>query len=305
MKGTMKMSEFTIMIDTGCDISESYIEENNLAVLPISFQIDGASHDQGGWQDITSTEFYNKLRSGSTTSTTLINPERFKEKFTEFAEKGESVLYISLSSALSGTYQNSLLALEEVKETHPNCNICCVDSINASAGIWTVVLLAVKKRKEGMPLEDTAKFLEETKHKCFALFTVDDLMHLHRGGRVSKLQAVAGSMLGVKPLLNVSPIGKLEKTGKARGRKGALADLASQMKNALDPDTKSLESVIVGHGDCEEDAKTMLGLVKESYSVEESHIVTIGPVIGAHSGPGTIALFFGGDMTREAYEKKA
>jgi len=298
------MGEFTIMIDTGCDISDSYIKENNLAVMPISFQLDGASHDQGGWQELTSTEFYNKLRSGSTTSTTLINPERFKEKFKEYAEKGESLLYISLSSALSGTYQNSILALDEVREEYPNCNICCVDSINASAGIWTIVLLAVKKRKEGAALEDTAKYLEEKKNSCFALFTVDDLHHLHRGGRVSKLQAVAGSMLGVKPLLHVSPIGKLEKTGKARGRKGALTDLVNQMKDALDSNTKSVESVIIGHGDCEDDAKATLELVKEVYGVEESHIVTIGPVIGAHSGPGTIALFFEGDMNRETYVAK-
>jgi len=299
------MSEFTIMIDTGCDISEDYIKENNLVVMPISFQLDGASHDEGGWQEISSSEFYNKLRGGSTTSTTLINPERFKEKFSEFAERSEAVLYISLSSALSGTYQNSLLAIEDVKEKYPNCNICSVDSINASAGIWSVVLLAVKKRKEGATLEETAKYLEEKKNSCFALFTVDDLMHLHRGGRVSKLQAVAGSMLGVKPLLHVSPIGKLEKTGKARGRKGALVDLTGQMKNALDPGTKSLDSVVIGHGDCEEDAKTTLDLVKALYEVKESYIVTIGPVIGAHSGPGTIALFFEGDMTREAYEAKA
>jgi len=298
------MSEFTIMIDTGCDISEDFIKEKNLAVLPISFQIDGETHDEGGWQKITSTEFYNKLRSGSSTSTTLINPERFKEKFIEFAKKGESLLYIALSSELSGTYQNSRLALDEVKEEYPNCNICCVDSINASAGIWSLVFLAVEKRKEGASLEETVKYLEEKKNSCFALFTVDDLMHLHRGGRVSKLQAVAGGVLGVKPLLHVSLIGKLEKTGKARGRKGSLADLVGQMKKALDPSTKSLKRVIIGHGDCEADAKTMIELIKESYSIEESYITTIAPPIGAHSGPGTIALFFEGDITRETYEKK-
>ncbi|MCL2248359.1 MAG: DegV family protein [Oscillospiraceae bacterium] len=297
------MSEFKIMIDTGCDVSESFIKENNLTVMPISYQIDGETHDDGGWQKITSTEFYNKLRSGSMATTTLVNPARFKEKFEEIAKKDESLLYISLSSLLSGTYQNAVLALEEVKEEYPNCKIYCLDSINASAGIWSLVFHAVEKCKDGATLEDTAKYLEEKKNSCFALFTVDDLNHLHRGGRVSKLQAVAGTMLGVKPLLHVSLAGKLEKTGKAKGRKGSLADLVGQMKNALDSKTKSLERIIIGHGDCEEDAKTMVNLIKESYEVKESHIVAIAPSIGVHSGPGTIALFFDGDMTRETYEK--
>jgi len=292
------------MIDTGCDLPQEFIDKHNLAIIPIPFQIDGTPHDQGRWQEISGEDFYKALRGGSVAGTTLINPESFVQVFTEYAGRGEALLLITLSSGLSGTYDNSLLALRDVKETYPDCKICAVDSLNAAPGIGLVTALAIKKRDEGLSLDETAKWLEENRHRCFSLFTVDDLMFLHRGGRVSKLQAIAGSIIGVKPLLNIAPDGTLKLKDKARGRKGSLETLVNQMKRSLSPDTKSLDTVLIGHGDCEADAQMVADLVRASFDVREFIIVMIGPVIGAHSGPGTIALFFLADMDRKEYEAK-
>lgn len=298
------MSSFTIMVDTGCDLPQEYIGEHGLAVVPIPFQIDGTWHNQGGWQEITGKDFYNALRDGGRAGTTQINPETFTEVFSEYAARGEALLLITLSSGLSGTYQSSVVALNDVKESYPECEIFTVDSINAAPGIGLVAALAIKKRSEGLSAAETAVWLNEKKNSCFSLFTVDSLMFLHRGGRVSRLSAVAGSIIGVKPVLNISPEGELKLKDKTRGRKGSLEMLVNQMKRSIDSDKKSLGTVLIGHGDSEEDAQIVAGLVRAAYDVQELIIVTIGPVIGAHSGPGTIALFFEADMTREEYEAK-
>ena len=298
------MSTFTIMIDTGCDLPQEYIDKHKLAVIPIPFQIDGEQHNQGGWQEISGEEFYDALRNGRVAGTTLINPETFVQVFTEYAKKGESLLLITLSSGLSGTYQNSEMALKEVKETYPDCDIFTVDSLNAAPGIGLFTGLAIKKRAEGLSTAETAAWLVEHRLTCFSLFTVDDLMFLHRGGRVSKIQAIAGSIIGIKPLLNVAPDGTLKLKDKARGRKASLTALFKQMKRSLGPDRTSLDAVLIGHGDCESDAIALKDMITSTYDVGEFIIVMIGPVIGAHSGPGTIALFFEGDMDRLEYEEK-
>ena len=298
------MSSFTILIDTGCDLPQEYIDEHGLAVVPIPSQIDGKQQSEEPGQKISGKDFYKALRSGSVAGTAQINPETYVQLFSEYAERGEPLLAILLSSGLSPSYHNSVIALQEVREKYPDCRICTVDSFNAAPGIGLVTVLAVKKRAEGVSLEDTAKWLEEKVHSCFSLFTVDDLMFLHRGGRVSKLQAIAGSIIGIKPLLNVAPDGSLKLKDKARGRKGSLETLVSQMKRSLKPETKSLDTVLIGHGDSEEDAITLMELIKAQFDVKEFIIVMIGPVVGAHSGPGTIALFFEADMDRPEYEAK-
>ena len=298
------MTSFTIMIDTGCDLPQEYIQKHSLVTIPIPFQLDGTQHNQGGWQEISGSEFYGALRNGGVAKTTLINPESFVQIFTEYAKRNEPLLLITLSSGLSGTFNNSVIALNDVKDSYPDCPIYTVDSLNAAPGIGLVTALALKKRSEGLTLAETASWLEEHRHSCFSLFTVDDLMFLHRGGRVSKLQAIAGSIIGVKPLLNVSPDGELKLKDKARGRKSALEELVNHMKRSLKPETTTLDTVLIGHGDCEEDAQTVAKLVRASYNVREVIIVMIGPVIGAHSGPGTLALFFEADMTRPEYEAK-
>jgi len=297
------MSKFTILVDTSYDLPQEFIDENDIKIIPIPFHLNGVTHEDGRWKDMTDKEFYDALANGGVAGTTLINPEAFKEVFTEYAKSGEELLVISLSSGLSGTAQNAIIALDEVKETYPDCKIYPVDSFNAAGGTGLVTYLAVKKRSEGLSAEETAKWLQEKVHSCLSLFTVDDLMYLHRGGRLSKLQAVAGSIIGIKPLLNVHPDGSLKLKDKARGRKAALETLVSQMERSLNSGTK-LDTIVISHSNCFEDAQKVADLVKSKFEVNEIFIVMMGPVIGAHVGPGCIALFFEADMDRPTYEEK-
>jgi DegV family protein with EDD domain len=154
-----------------------------------------------------------------------------------------------------------------------------------------------------MTASETARWLDEKKHSCFSLFTVNDLMYLHRGGRLSKLSAVAGSIIGIKPLLNVSPDGTLTLKDKARGRRGALKTLVNQLKRSLNPGT-NLDTVVISHSDCRDDAETLAGMVRSAVNLREAIVVMMGPVIGAHVGPGAVALFFEADMTRGEYESR-
>jgi len=291
------------MIDTGSDLPQDYIDKHDLATIPIPFHIDGTQHSGGRWQEISDQDFYDALRNGSAAGTALINPEAFVQVFSDYAERGEELLVITLSSGLSGTYQNSVIALADVKEKYPDCAIHTVDSLNAAGGAGLVATLAVKKRAEGMSLNDTVQWLEEKRHSCLSLFTVDDLMYLHRGGRLSKLSAIAGSIIGIKPLLCVAPDGTLKLADKVRGRKGALDTLHSQMVRSLNPGT-SLDTVIISHSNCAQDAEALADLIGQSITVRDFRIVMMGPVIGAHVGPGTVALFFEADIARPEYEAK-
>ena len=297
------MSKFTILIDTSYDLPPEYIDKHGIQIIPLSFYLNEVEHPDGRWKEISDVGFYKALAEGGVARTNLVIPDQFIQVFTEYAKKGEEVLCLSLSGGLSGTAQNAQIALAEIKETYPDCKIYCVDSYNAAGGKGLVAALAVKKRDEGLSAEETGKWLEEKRHSCLSLFTVDDLMYLHRGGRLSKLQALAGSLIGIKPLLNVHPDGTLKLKDKARGRKAALETLVSQMERSLNPDTK-LDTVIISHSNCLEDAQTVADLVRADREVKEIMIVMMGPVIGAHVGPGCIALFFEADMDRPEYEEK-
>ena len=303
MKGNIYMAQFKIMIDTGSDMPQSFIDEHDLTVIPLPFTLDDVQHVNGRWQEISATEFYDALGSGSLASTALVNPESFLQEFTEYAERGEELLVITLSGGLSGTFQNSRIALEEIKGKYPDCGIYTIDSANASGGTGLLIYLAVKKRAEGLSIAETYEWLEANKQKCISLFTVDDLMFLHRGGRLSKLSAVAGSIIGIKPVLNVAPDGTLKLKDKVRGRKGAIEKLLSQMKRTLNPGTE-LDTVLIIHSNCAAEAESLADMIKSEIKVRDIMIDMMGPVIGAHVGPGTIALFFEGDMDRDEYESK-
>ena len=297
------MNTFTIMVDTNCDLPQEYLDQHDIQIVAIPFHLDGTQHSGGRWQEISDKEFYAALRDGGVAGTTLINPETYVEIFTQYASQGKELLVLTLSSGLSGTYQNSVIALQEVKENYPDCKIYTVDSMNAAGGAGLVTVLAIKKRAEGLSVSETAEYLEKKRHSCLSLFTVDDLMYLHRGGRLSKLSAVAGSIIGIKPLLNVAPDGTLKLKDKVRGRKGALETLFAQMNRSLDADV-SLDTVVISHSNCIADAETLAKMIKSSIKVQEVIVTMMGPVIGAHVGPGCVALFFEGSMPREEYEKK-
>ncbi|MCL2045672.1 MAG: DegV family protein [Oscillospiraceae bacterium] len=297
------MSDFTILTDTNTDLPADYFSQHEIMIVPIAFQLDGKFHNSGNYEEITAKDFYSALRNGSTAGTALANVETFTEVFTDHAQKGKAILAITLSGELSGTYQNGVIARNDVKSQYPDAEIYVVDSINAAGGAGVVTALAVEKRSEGLTAGQTAAWLEEKKHSCIALFTVDDLMHLHRGGRLSKLSAIAGSIIGIKPLLNVAPDGSLKLKDRARGRSNSINTLFSQMQRSLNPDTK-LNYVIISHSDCYDDAKKLADLIENAYEVNNLMVEMMGPVIGTHVGPGAIALFFEGDMTRREYESK-
>ena len=297
------MKPFTIVIDTSCDLPPDYTTKHDIETMPIPFMLDGEEHNEGYWQKITGKEFYDALRKGGVAKTSQVNPDAFVKSFSEYAEQGRDVLYIILSGALSATYQSSLIALEEIKETYPECNIYPVNSISATSVNGLMTMLAVQKREEGLSAKETAAWLEDKKHNLYGVFTVDDLMYLHRGGRLSKLSAVGGSLLGIKPVLGIQPDGSLALKEKARGREAALNLLVSQLKRCVKPGTV-IENVLIPHTDCEKDAQKLADMVRETFEVRQIDVMLMGPVIGAHVGPGTVALVYESDTTRDEFEKE-
>jgi len=297
------MSTFTIIVDSSCDLPSEYIEEHGIEVVPMPYELDGVSHDQGYWQKIAGKEYYDALRKGGVATTSQVNPYTFSELFKKFVEQDRAALFLLVSSSLSNTFESAQTALKEVKEAYPEAEIYLVDAINASVGHGLLTTLTVKKRNEGLSAAETAAWLDEKKNSCMGVFTVDDLMYLHRGGRLSKLSAVAGSVLGIKPVLNLAPDGTLALKDKARKKKGAMALMASQLKRSIREDTE-LDTVFIAHTDCPEDARVFAELIKNTVKVREVVVMLMGPIIGAHLGPGSLVLLFEADMTREEYESR-
>jgi len=297
------LKPFTIVVDTSCDLTSEFIKKHEIEVMPIPFVLDGTEHNEGYWQDISGKEFYDALRNGGIAKTSQINPDAFVKTFTEYAKQDRDVIYLILSSGLSATYQSSQIALADIKETYPDCKIFPIDSIAATAVGTLLVMLAVKKRDEGASAEETAAWLEQKKNNLFGIFTVDDLMYLHRGGRLSKMSAIGGSILGIKPILGINPDGTLGLKEKARGRENSLKFLVSQMERSVAPDTV-IENLLIPHTDCEEDAKKLAKIARDTFEIKNLEIILMGPVIGAHVGPGTVALVYESDMTRENFEKE-
>ena len=294
---------FTIVVDTSCDLSPEFIDEHGIEVMPIPFMLDGVEHGEGYWQNISGKQFYDALRNGSTAKTSQINPDAFVKSFAEHASRGNDVIYLILSGGLSATYQSSQIALDEVRETYPDCNIYTIDSISATAVSTLLTLLAVSKRNEGLSAKEAAAWLEERKNYLIGIFTVDDLMYLHRGGRLSKLSAVGGSLLGIKPILCINPDGSLGLKDKVRGRDAALRMLLSQMEKSVAPNSV-IERLLIPHTDCLDDARKLADMARDKFEIRQLDIVLMGPVIGAHVGPGTVALVFEGNLTREEFERK-
>ena len=297
------MKPFSILVDSSCDLPPEYIEEHGIDILPMLFTLDDKEYPDGAWKDITPKEFYEALKNGGVAKTTQINPEEWVAVFTKYAERGEDLICLVLSSGLSGSAGNAGLAANDVNERFPSSKIYAIDSLSATGGHGVLTDLAVQKRTEGKTAGETAEFLENIKHSIFAFFTVDDLNFLHRGGRLSKLSAVAGSLLGVKPMLNISPEGTLQLKEKVRKRKAALELLVTQLNRCLKPGS-DIGTYAITHCDCEEDAHKLAGMINDQYKSGRTMIIAMSPIIGAHTGPGAITLFFAGSMTHAEYEEK-
>ncbi|MBQ9903039.1 MAG: DegV family protein [Clostridia bacterium] len=290
----MKEKDYVILTDSTTDISQDIADELGVKIWPMQFELDGLTYRNfPDEREMKSEEFYNTMRNGKMPKTSQINVADFCEYFSEHLDKGLDILYICFSSGLSGTYNNSLLAIEELKEKYPDRRIVSVDSLAASTGEGLLVYLAGQHKKQGMGLEELAKWVEDNRLHLCHWFTVDDLHHLKRGGRVSAATAIVGSALNIKPVLHVDDEGHLINMSKVRGRKASINAMVDQMVETY---TNQYDTVMIGQGDCRDDAEYLAGEVKKRVKgVKKVVICNIGPVIGAHAGPGVLALFFYGD----------
>ena len=283
------MNEFVLFTDSACDIAPATLKDWKVESISLSLLFDGEDKEISNY-DITATDFYKRMRDGDTAKTSAINVEGFKTAFEPTLKSGKDVLYLGFSSGLSTTVNSARIAADELKEDYPAASVTVVDTLCASAGQGLLVYLAVKQRDEGKTLAEIAEYAEKTKVGMCHWFTVDDLVYLKRGGRISPTVAFVGGILGIKPVLHMDDEGHLISMSKARGRKNALKAIVDRF-NELAVD-KQNGTVFISHGDCIDDANELAGMLKDAFGVTVSIIADIGPVIGAHSGPGTLALFF-------------
>ena len=281
------MRDYIITVNSTVDTGKEWLEERNVPVIPLKYTIDGQEYtDMYGLSD---KEFFQKLREGKMSVTSQINPEEAKEMLEPYVKDGKDVLHLAFSSALSGTCNSMKIAAEELQEEYPEAKVIVVDTLCACMGEAMLLYYALKQKVAGKTIEEVAQWVEENKlHVCHNV-TVDDLFHLHRGGRVSKTAAVLGTMVKVKPIIHMDDNGALQVIGKERGRKKSLhkiVDMAVERSKGWDN-----EIIMITHGDCLEDAEYVAKLVREKMGVENVFIHNIGTVIGSHTGPGVVATF--------------
>jgi DegV family protein with EDD domain len=287
------MKKFIITTDTTCDLPQDYLKKNNIPLIPLYYSFEGTIYGENN--DLEPKEFYNKMRGGAMPTTMAVNPDTAKQIFSGLLEEGYDILHIAFSSGLSGSYSATAMAARELCEEKPDAKIVVVDSLCASLGEGLLVHKAVQLKEQGKSLDEIQKWLEKNQLHLCHVFTVDDLHHLHRGGRVSKTTAIIGTLINVKPVLHVDNEGHLIPLNNVRGRKKALMNLVDNMESRLDGYKDQNDIVFISHGDCIEDAEYVASLIKERFGIENVLIHYISPTIGAHAGPGTVALFFMGN----------
>ena len=284
------MNEYIIMTDSACDLPAELVDTRNIEVIPLTVTMDGKSfpHYPDG-RNMSVKDFYAALRSGKMAGTSAANIEQFKDAMTPFLKDGKDILYLGLSSGLTSTVDAGNMAAKELMDEFPGRKVYIIDSLCASLGFGALVLYAADKRDSGAVIDEVRDYIEDLKLHLCHWFTVDDLFHLKRGGRVSAATAILGSALNVKPVLHVDDDGHLINVSKARGRAASIKALYQHMvETGVDIQG---QTVYISHGDCEADALKLRDLVYQT-GVKNIVINPIGPVIGAHSGPGTLALFF-------------
>ena len=282
---------YQIITDSCCDFTKEMYEKLGLVVAPLMVNFRGQTYPDRN--DESLKDMYAGLRTGEVATTSAANPEQWQELMEPYLQKGEDLLVLVFSSGLSTTYQSACMAAEELKSSYPDRTISVVDSLCASLGEGLLAYYACRKRDEGLSLQELTQWLLDNRLHLCHWFTVDDLMYLKRGGRVSAATAIMGTMLSIKPVLHVDNEGHLINVGKARGRKASIQAMArkvAELGGGYDNAT-----MFISHGDCPEDAEYLAGLLREQYGVKEVYINYVGAVIGSHSGPGTLALFFMGE----------
>ena len=283
---------YWIVTDSTIDMPKRYVDsQENFRVLNMSYTMDGVSYVPDG-TDENSREIYRQLRAGKNIVTAQVNSESWREAFEEILAGGNDLLVIAFSSGLSGTCQAAFAAAEEAREKYPDRKLEVIDSLCASAGEGLLVDYALRNRDRGMSLEENAAWVRENVQNIIHWFTVDDLMFLMRGGRVGAVSAYIGSLVKIKPVLHVNEEGKLIPREKVQGRRKSIRALADKVKqNIVHPEG---QLVLISHGDCEAEAQSLADMIKAELPVAEVRLSYIGPIVGAHSGPGTLAVFFMG-----------
>ena len=285
------MSNYKIITDSGCDLPQQMLASLDVQTVPLIVNFRGNALEDSVDEGIK--DMYAGLRAGEAATTSAVNPDRWGQAMESVLAQGEDVLVITFSSGLSATSQSAFIAAEELKEKYPDRKILVVDSLSASLGQGLLVWYTCKKKEEGLSVEELAAWVEENRLHLCHWFTVDDLMYLKRGGRISAATAVVGTMLKIKPVLHMDDEGHLINMSKARGRKAAIEALAQKaVELGKDFDNSTM---FICHGDCIEDAEYLAALAKEKCGAKEVFIGYTGAVIGSHSGPGTLALFFMGE----------
>lgn len=288
------MNSFIITTDTTADLPEEYIAKHNLGIMSLTYTMEDVTYDRENPMDVK--EFYAKMRAGQLPTTSQVNPETAKELFIKLAnEHNSDILHIAFSSGLSGSYNSVRIAAEELAEENFPHRITVIDSLCASLGEGLLVHKAVSMMENGKSLDETAEWIEANKLHLVHNFTVDDLFHLYRGGRVSKTAAFIGTVINLKPILHVDDEGHLIPLSKVRGRKKSLTALVDSMEKQIGSYRDQNDIVFISHGDCLEDAQFVADQVKARFGIDSFLINYVGSTIGAHSGPGTVALFYMGD----------
>lgn len=288
------MKHFVITTDTTSDLPADYVKEHQLGMMSLTYTLNDETYT---WEKpLPVKEFYDFMRDGSLPTTSQVNPEEAGRLFeTIIREQDADILHIAFSSGLSGSYNSSRIAAEELAEKYPEHRIIVIDSLCASLGEGLLVHKAVTMKESGSSLDEVADWLEKNKLHLVHNFTVNDLFHLYRGGRVSKTAAFVGTMINLKPILHVDDEGHLIPLSKVRGRKKSMIALVDAMEKQIGSWRDKNDIVFISHGDCEEEAQFVADLIKQRLGYDSFLINYVGPTIGAHTGPGVIALFYMGD----------
>ena len=278
---------YVLVTDSACDILPEKAAEWNVKMIPLAFLFTDTGVEQKEHEEPVK-EFFKAMRAGRIAKTSCVNEEAFETVFTEILESGKDILYLGFSTGLSATCENGKKVAARLAAKYPDRKILAIDSLAASAGQGLFVYLGVKNRDAGMSIEENAAALEKIIPNISHWFTVEDLVYLKRGGRISAATALLGTALNVKPVLHVDDEGKLIKMTQVHGRKKSIKKLAEKLAETILPDSP----IFISHGDCLEDAEMLRDLIKEETGRDVTLITYIGSVIGAHAGPGTLALFF-------------
>lgn len=279
-----------LVIDSGCDLPLEYVKQDNIVPLGLLFNFKGETVEDDFGENFDLKEFYDALRQGEMPTTSQINSQRFEEVFRTYAKEEKSIIYIVMSSALTGTINSANIAKEAIIEEYPKADISIVDSKCASLGEGLLVYYAYEMMKKGNSKDEIVTWLEENKLKVNHWFTVNDLNHLKRGGRISSSAATVGTLLNIKPVLFMDNEGRLTPFSKCRGRKKAINTLAEKFKERTDPNKEQI--IGIGHGDCIEDALALEALVREHGNVKNVILNYVGTAIGSHTGPEILGLYF-------------